>query len=340
MERHSRFSSLKRYVSLYIYAYTLSLLVSIFIDYISFNQELNGVAVFSYFVANSASFFLLTFINLFIVRFFNRKYKKRENIRRIVFELLAAIIAVNLVSQIINNIEVFGTFSAFLPLEYIIINSVENIIIITLLELVYAFIKNKEDNIRIQKLQIENEKFKYNQLKNQINPHFLFNSFNVLNEMLYIEKPEKSSEYVSSLSDFYRYVLANQEHETVLLKEELDFIEHYISILTIRYSHNLIVDISVIDSDLEKRVIPMTLQILIENTVKHNIISNEEQLKVNIESDGDFIIVSNKISLRMDKIDSTGIGLNNLIESYKLFSNKKVEIINDNSNFIVKVPLI
>lgn len=297
-----------------------------------------------YFRINIPISTLTIFIVVSYVFIINKLFDLKKRIsKRILIDFIFAITLMFIqivLSELFLHVKVYNQIIFLIKNNFIYTNFIEIFLAILFTEFIYYVFKKKEEEIEVKRLIAENEKYKYNQLKSQINPHFLFNSFNVLNEMLYIEKPEKSSEYVSSLSDFYRYVLANQEYETVLLKDELDFIEHYISILTIRYSNNLIVDISVIDSDLEKRVVPMTLQILIENAAKHNIISSEEQLRVNIESDGDYIIVSNKVNLRMDKVDSTGIGLHNLVESYKLFNNKRVEIINDDSNFIVKVPLI
>lgn len=335
----------KKILIIYIIISIFSLSINFFIDiFLGYDTYFKGDFMY-YMKINIPLVFLTVFSNFIFVLYLKISMIEKKLFVKFFLELIFAFI--------FNFFQILF-FQTFFKNEYYIItqivdlfhckliytNTIENFVSILFTEIFLSSVITENEKIKYERIRSDNERYKYNQLKSQINPHFLFNSFNVLNEMLYIEKPERSSEYVSSLSDFYRYVLANQEHETVLLKEELDFIEHYISILTIRYSNNLIVDISVLDSDLEKKVIPMTLQILIENAVKHNIISNEEQLKVNIESDGDYIIVSNKVNLRMDKIDSTGIGLNNLIESYKLFSGKRVEIINENINFIVKVPLI
>lgn len=340
MKRLFRFTDLKRYVPLYLYAYIISLLVSIFIDYISFNQELNGVALVSYFWGNLAIFFVLTPINLFIVTFFNRKYKKRENINRIVFELLAAIISMNVVSQIINDLEIFGTISAWIPIEYIILNSAENIIIIILLELVYAFLKNKEDNIRIHKLQIENEKFKYNQLKSQINPHFLFNSLNILAAMVYKKKDYETGEYIEKLSDVYHYVLTKGENKVTTLKLEIEFISKYVEILKARFQEGLILDID-INSDCYNMTLPtMSLQLLVENCIKHNIVSKEHPLIINIYTEENFIIVSNNKNIREEKVISTGIGLNNLNKRYELIAKKSIEVIDNEDIYKVKIPLI
>lgn len=337
----------KTYVLYFFSAFIFSYIINFAIDVI-FYGDIGKQGILKYFLYNIPAQIVTLIIYTYIIKFFNNNYwRNKIHYKIMIYIPLSFMIAnIGIVILLLLFANYKGAYGFYLIMRqsyidgYVFSISIEILILLFFLEISYLNIINKNKELENQRIILENERYKYNQLKNQINPHFLFNSFNVLNEMLYIEKPEKSSEYVSALSDFYRYVLANQEHETVLLREELDFIEHYISILTIRYSNNLIVDISVKDSDLEKRVVPMTMQILIENAAKHNIISNDQQLKINIESDEDYIIVSNKINLRMDKIDSTGIGLNNLIETYRLFSNKKVEIINDNSNFIVKVPLI
>lgn len=334
-------------ISLYFIALIFSFLINFAIDILVYDNEILSKVGF-YFYTNIPVQVSMTLAFLFSVIYFNGAYWKNKFKLRILLEVLTILFITFLimlflalyVSEYHNPIELFKNFRSIFSQKYFYTTCIESLIIVLFLEIAYMFIKTQKDELKYEKMKYDNERFKYNQLKSQINPHFLFNSFNVLNEMLYVEKPEKSSEYVCALSEFYRYVLASQEHDTVLLKDELEFIDHFIEVLTIRYSNNLILVTNVNETDLEKKVVPMTLQILIENAVKHNIISKKSVLIVNITSDNGYLIVSNIKRLRKDKVYSTGIGLNNLIETYKLFSEKRVLIINDDINFIVKVPLI
>lgn len=331
-------SKWKRYTLFYLYTYILSLVTSFFIDYISFIHEVYNFEFYPYFVVNLIAFFLLSFINLFIVEFFNRKYKWKENIKRITLEILAAVISINIITHIVGI--ALGLIQGLLAIGSIILNSVQNIIIIILLELIYTFIKLKEDKIRIQELQIENEKFKYNLLRNQLNPHFLFNSLNTLSAMVYTKTPNESVDYIEKLSDFYRYVLINDRKNLISLKEEIEIINKYGDILKTRFQDGFVLNINLKEEDINKKILFMSLQLLVENAVKHNIASKENPLIINIYSENNFIVVSNNKVIRTGNIVSTGIGLDNLNERYKIVDNKEIKIIDDKEKFTVKIPMI
>lgn len=198
---------------------------------------------------------------------------------------------------------------------------------------------------RIQRLkkreQYERErvKFELDTLRNQINPHFLFNSFNTLIGLIEIDT-DRAVKYVEHLSDFYRELLNHRDLDVISLKQELDLLKSYIFILDQRFANKLFVNIKVAEEFLTKNIAALSLQLLVENAIKHNEVSREKPLVIDIYIEDSSIVVSNTKQKHMHEIKSTKIGLENIKNRYKLFSNKSIEIIDDENNFTVKLPLI
>jgi hypothetical protein len=194
-----------------------------------------------------------------------------------------------------------------------------------------ASIKNEE------KLKHESLVARYEALKNQVNPHFLFNTLNTLTGV--VEKnPEKASEFIRKLSDIYRYVLEQKDKELIQIKEEMIFVQDYIYLSKIRYGDGLYVEYHV-DND-NYMIVPLGLQMLIENAIKHNIISSDQPLKVEIGTDKNFISIRNNLQRKSTVGHANQIGLENLIKRYAYLSDTKVEIIETKTHFEVKLPLL
>jgi LytS/YehU family sensor histidine kinase len=146
--------------------------------------------------------------------------------------------------------------------------------------------------------------------------------------------------YVEHLSDFYRELLNHRDLDVISLKQELDLLKSYIFILDQRFANKLFVNIKVAEKFLTKNIAALSLQLLVENAIKHNEVSREKPLVIDIYIEGDSIVVTNKKQKHTHEIKSTKIGLENIKNRYKLFSNKSIEIIDDDNNFTVKLPLI
>ncbi|MFY0605267.1 MAG: histidine kinase [Cyclobacteriaceae bacterium] len=183
--------------------------------------------------------------------------------------------------------------------------------------------------------RIESANFKFQALKNQVNPHFLFNSLNVLSSLVYDDQ-KKAVEFIRKLSEVYRYVLDRQDEELVTVEEELAFIESFVFLQKIRFSESLRVNIK---GEAKGSIPPIALQILIENAIKHNIVSESKPLEILIIFENNSAIVQNNIQEKLTK-DSTGIGLNNLISRYEYLTDRKVEIENADGQFRVVLPLL
>jgi len=217
------------------------------------------------------------------------------------------------------------------------------IVISSLIALILSaigFLKSWKNEV-VEKEKIKNEMltYKYEALRNQINPHFMFNSLNVLSDLVY-EDPKKAESFIHKFSDIYRYVLDSREKELVPLEEELDFINKYIYLLKTRFENKLNVEINISPKNKEM-IVPLALQLLIENAVKHNEVSSKNKLEIKVEKENDkYIVVSNPIKEKNIGETSKNIGLKNLMQQYSFFTNLAVEINKSDNKFIVKLPII
>ena len=204
---------------------------------------------------------------------------------------------------------------------------------------IYLINKNQERMEENKNLSIENFKNRYNALKNQTDPHFLFNSLNSLNGLIGYDD-ERAHEYLMQLSAVFRYTL--QEHSIVTLAEEIDFTRSYVHLVKIRYGEAFTVSIDVPDSHKGHYVLPFAIQTLVENGVKHNIVSLRKPLNLEIKmnEDRDSIIVENNLQPRLDVGSKNGVGLSNLNERYWLMFKKNITIQANDTVFRVVVPLV
>jgi hypothetical protein len=193
---------------------------------------------------------------------------------------------------------------------------------------------NFSKSIRLEK---DNLEAKYEALRAQINPHFLFNSLNSLTSMVEDNKPVV--DYIQNLSVLLRYMMKSGENELVLLSEELEILRSYISLHMTRFNGSLKIKVDIPDSLNNRTVPPLVLQMLVENCMKHNIISREKPLRILITADNESITVQNNLQ-RKTGVTSTGQGLNNIIGRYAFFTTAKIEVTENDEIFMVKIPLL
>ena len=189
-------------------------------------------------------------------------------------------------------------------------------------------------------LKRENLSSRYETLKNQVNPHFLFNSLNVLSSLVYKDQ-DLAAKFIKQMSKVYRYVLDTKENEVVNLSTELDALHSYIFLLKIRFEENLKVNINLPDDD-SIMMVPLSLQMLVENAIKHNIVSKAKPLTIDIYEEGDRIIVQNNLQVKSDVLDSSGIGLPNITARYQYLSKQEVMVVKDEvaASFKVSLPKV
>lgn len=188
-------------------------------------------------------------------------------------------------------------------------------------------------------LQEETTVAQFETLKSQVNPHFLFNSLNVLSSLIFIDQ-NKAAKFVRQLSKVYRYVLEYKEKDTILVRDELPFLESYIFLLKTRFDKNLHIDITIDKEYHQKKIAPMVIQLLVENAIKHNIISTQKPLAIKIFVEGAYLVVLNNIQLKSSREMSSKTGLENIRKRYEYLSNMKVIIEENSDYFIVKIPLL
>ncbi|MEQ8363853.1 MAG: histidine kinase [Cyclobacteriaceae bacterium] len=192
--------------------------------------------------------------------------------------------------------------------------------------------------IEAEKAKQESIKANYESLKNQVNPHFLFNSLNALTSLVY-EDQDKAAKFIKQLSEVYRYVLDSRNKEVVTLDEELSFMNSYLFLQQIRFGDKLKIENEL--KSMKGNVPPLALQMLVENAIKHNEVSQEQPLIIKLHSDGSNLFVSNNLQLKSKQInESVGVGLDNITKRYEFLSDRPVVIEKDEKNFVVKLPIL
>ena len=187
------------------------------------------------------------------------------------------------------------------------------------------------------KLHQEAIQLRYDALKSQVNPHFLFNSLSVLSSLVDTDTA-KAKLFIQQFANIYRYVLEHRDNELVPLIEEIDFIKSFTNLHLVRHGENLQISIEV--NDMSGYIIPLSLQILLENCFKHNIISEEKPLMVKIWRENNFIVVQNNYQKRNTIHDSGGVGLETICKRYEYISDREIEINVNGDFYTVKLPIL
>lgn len=231
------------------------------------------------------------------------------------------------------------TFQEFISKQF----GLDDLLMTLLVTMVVAFFFHgrafyfnwKNAVISAEKYKNESLRSQFESLKNQVNPHFLFNSLNVLSSLVY-EDQKGAVEFIRRLSQVYRYVLDTREQELVRVEEELLFLKNYVYLQQIRFGESLNVQIT---GEADGMVPPLAIQMLVENAIKHNVVSEKRPLHVRVTLFGDQCEVTNNFQEKLEK-DSTGIGLSNIRSRYQFLTERKVEIVKTEEEFVVRVPLL
>ena len=189
-----------------------------------------------------------------------------------------------------------------------------------------------------EKAERERDKFRLQALENQLSPHFVFNNFSILADLIEVD-PKRASTYLMNLSKVYRYTLSHLDHETVTLQEELAFLDRYLALLQQRFGEGIQVRIADEVAKTQGKLPPAALQILIENAIKHNEHTQVRPLIIDVIAEGQRIIVNNK-KQPITNAESTSVGQHNIVERYRLLTSQKVTISNTQDEYRVTIPLI
>lgn len=206
-------------------------------------------------------------------------------------------------------------------------------------ECILLVVELKNAKIREERMISENVTTQLMNLKNQISPHFLFNSLNTLVHLIDTDK-EKSKEFVHRLAAIYQNTLEISELDLVALKDELEYIKAYTALLGERFGDSVLFEFEINQSFTDKKIVPLSLQMAIENAIKHNVITQKQPLKVNIKAEKDYLVIKNNLQKKINHHKNYGLGLSNIVKRYSFLTTKKVIIQNTEADFILKVPLL
>lgn len=304
------------------------------------------------FVFNAAKLieFLVTYANLLIVSIVIFKLVKWLN-GKIMWSVQTAflrtcidVVVFSLVTIgwiLLENFIIFSLRGEQLPSKQVFfffaIGTVINLFLVPLIEFIVLMNLQYQTELNSTQLLHENTKFKYEILKNQINPHFLFNSLSILNPLIN-ESPEKSKQYVNSFSNVLRHVLGFREYDSIKLREEIKFLNDYIFLLNIRFEKAFEAKVDISESFADRHILPMVLQLLIENVIKHNKMSDNQPIVVHVKANEKGVEVWNKVRLK-SSASSWGIGLENIKMRYASLG-YEVDIENDRDIFKINIPYI
>ncbi len=281
----------------------------------------------------------------FIIRKFGGKIRWEVNPgRRIAVTLGAVIVAAILVTFLINYIFVYNvqgeSFTEYIKvtLNLLLLQVLIVIYVFSLITAIQFFRMWKEGLMKQEALQRRTLELQLEALKNQVNPHFLFNSLNMLASLV-PRDPDIAVKMIMNLSDSYRYLLDQRGQKLVEWPVEKTFVENWLSLQQMRFGNNIRVQITAGESPLFY-VVPLAVQMLVENAVKHNTITSEEPLEISVYTEEGYLVVRNNLQVRSSVERTSNAGLSNIKQQYEILSGMKVEVKSDDGFFTVKVPCI
>ena len=295
-----------------------------------------SVNSFASLLVNMVFFYLLLSIQSWAIN----RYEIRQY--QLWLILLGLLVGVILISPYLSRLQRWWFEDLFSYHAYAAMQYVKDLVILVVTFLftitIYLMKQNHLAVVSMQELDFENLQNRYTALKNQTDPHFLFNCLNTLNGLIGRDD-ERAKAYVQELATVFRHTM--RDKVVVRLSDELDFVRSYLYLMCVRYFDGLRVEWNIDDKCLDYYVIPSGVQILVENAIKHNIVSARVPLTIRISTEGHQVVVDNRIQLREDsKSGNTGVGLDNLMEQYRMLFGKDIDIVSKEGHFTVSLPLI
>jgi sensor histidine kinase YesM len=268
---------------------------------------------------------------------------KKVGIRRVIISIVATLASVYVLSDLffaVKSLLNAAVNQNKFVLLYFFRDSFMATVVLICIYIIKGFYEKQAVLIENEKLSRENLQSQYQSLKNQVSPHFLFNSLTALKELI-DDDPAIAGDYVKHLSQVLRYTLRSNENQTISLFDEIESVKSYLFLIKMRFGSNLQVDFRINEVYNSHRLPPMVIQTLIENAVKHNEISRRNPLNILLmTSESNSLIVTNTLQKKVSLEPGTGIGLNNLLKQYLLLCGEEVRISSSENEFRVEVPLI
>jgi len=289
--------------------------------------------------------FLVTFLvftlNFYLLKPFSRYYKM--SFRIISTAILLTFLSVLFLSLIYNAIKPFVGPEINMNRhhdELLVQNFFCSALVLAAIFIIRLIFQKQTYELENEQLRTESLQSQFESLKNQMSPHFLFNTLTALNSLIR-ESPDVAEQYVNHLAQVLRYTLQGSEKKTVSLREEMDFTDSYLFLIKMRYGANLTIKTDIQEPLMRMELPPLTIQTLLENAVKHNEISNRKPLTIVIRtSENAELVVSNQVQHKLTPEQGTGIGLTNLSKQFQLLGERDIQIIQEDNEFRVIIPLI
>ncbi len=254
---------------------------------------------------------------------------------------IAAIFLLRIIEEVvIENVSLTNFFAQKKASNYIIA-LVISFVVILIIHLVYFYKNYQENRIKQEKIIAGTASAQFESLKNQLDPHFLFNSLNVLHSLIE-ENPSTAQEFTTSLSKIYRYVLEQRDKELVAVDEELAFARTYMNLLKMRFEDSIIFIMPEKCMVPEAKIVPLSLQLLLENCIKHNVATETKPLQIKIYIEKNELIVENNYQKKETLIDRSrkGVGLQNIVNRYAILTDRKINVLHTERKFSVKLPIL
>ena len=288
------------------------------------------------YLCNAVSFILL--MRKYDKELFTRKYIGYGIIGNIIASIIGIFLARLVLKVLIYNVG----FSTFIldetPKDYYT-SFLIAMIVALLFYAAYYYKYYKEKQVKEQKIIAGSASARFDALKNQLDPHFLFNSLNVLTSLI-DEDPHQAQNFTTSLSKVYRYVLEQKNKDLVTVDEELKFARTYVRLLKMRFEDSIIFDIPDTCSQPEAKIVPLSLQLLLENAVKHNVVTSSRPLHIKVFEQNGMLAVSNNLQEKQVVKKSSGVGLQNIKQRYNILTDREVIIEKTKSDFMVFIPML
>lgn len=291
--------------------------------------------------------FVLGYSNMYFFEYMERfNWNRNKPFKRIVIGILGStlitLVALFLLRASTSVFYSGNTFETFLENEkyqYYQFGLIITLVIVISFHVAYFYNKYQQNKIKEQKVIAGTASAKFDALKNQLDPHFLFNSLNVLTSLIE-ENPDKAQKFTTSLSKVYRYVLEQKNKELVTVDEELQFAQTYMSLLKMRFEDSIVFTMPEKALNPESKVVPLSLQLLLENAVKHNMVTSNKPLHIKIYEDKNYLVVENNLQPKQIVKKSSGVGLSNIMQRYNLLTDRKIDINKEANRFAVAIPML
>lgn len=304
-------------------------------------SSIRAYDIIEQYMVNAPAIFIFISINLLYVRIMHRMIKRNAIVGAIIGISFLFIIPIPMTLFVGCNLP-FEFNSNFTASDFQFHYPIALLIEITCCCIIYMLdyaIKAKAEMVK-EMNKAHKAEFQYVRLKQQLNPHFLFNSLNILNYLVMEQKTQQASTYIQKLASIYRYMLQNEGQTLVKVKDEMTFVNMYVELLKVRFTEGFEFETEISEDSENMNVVPCSIQLLVENAIKHNAVEAENPLKVRIITDGNKIIVENNLVPKMSSYTSTGVGLNYIRQEYMDLAGQETKIEKDENVFRVVLPLL